>query len=198
MELVYRPSYFGQNFLFDAAPAYLFTPTEISGKEKEHWSQDRRSFNGSRNYPGENFSLSVSSRYRECIVKFSIVCHTVILAAEKIFVRILHYILHYVPLHNITHIFRSCLETWLVMLFSAYHKKHPPIASHPDSHSPFLATQPILLTHTVITTILPFNPLLQPFSQLRLHQGSKERKETCEDRQGFNLILLPQSMDRDK
>ena len=63
-----------------------------------------------------------------------------------------------VLLHNIAHIFRSCLETWFVMLFSAYHKKHPPIASHPNSHSPFLATQPVLLTHTVITTILPFNP----------------------------------------
>ena len=46
---------------------YLFANTDILGEEEEHWRQDRKSFNRSRNYPEEKAPIFGSSRFKNAL-----------------------------------------------------------------------------------------------------------------------------------
>ena len=46
-------------------------------------------------------------------------------------------------------------QIWRVILSSAYHKYHPPIASRPHSYSSLRVIQPILTTYTVTNNVSP-------------------------------------------
>ena len=68
-------------------------------------------------------------------------------------------------------------------------QQHPPITSYSQCHSPFPAIQPYLPTY--YHSHQQFFYLLQPFSQLRLCQGSNKQGSFMRNSVAFYLSLAP-------